>query len=751
MGVFEQFPYTNFHDLNLDWILNVIKELDKKIEAFVQENVLTYADPLQWNITSQYAKNTVVVDPVTGTAYMSTEAVPSGVLLTNSNYWQPIFNYKETVTNLKQQIAGIDTGDSGEAPADIKTGDLVWYRNKLYQAIRNIDTGNIVVVNTSIVPVTVEQAIHAIKYSGNLARTAGENITDQATGDYTNTAGGTNAQTASAFTRTANNGNIEDITGADTKRTAENIIDTATGDYTETAGDKTENYNNRTETDTGDVLENVTGKKTVNAEDIILNPANPLTYKAPENINDIFDYIPFKTIDGQEYQVLVNKNVNISNYTQIIKYEDQEDITDILNTALSHGNVMLTGTGSAIITKQIVIPNDKALLGNNADIMCGSTFNGDYAISVGTEQIVDYSSSKASLYSINIDCNKICNGVICKQAHATIENVKIKNTITGGIGIQTQAGNTRIYNCVVISPLTAYNTGIDIAGNADGIIDGFISFGTKIGIHMHETGGGELISNVHILAYDSDAENSDWENSIGILLEGPDANLTNIYVDNFRTGIKATKKFSCTNLFCFCYEYKNKANRYACDLSTNAFLVDNASVDDNATYYYINPENVFYMGTGSKAKFTFRHIENLKADDPCCIINFNKITNFPIEPAQGATETPILVSELHQVSRALSACVSIINEHFTISGILLKQSWESSPITVLDTGTYKAITTGYSVTLNVKHTGTLYYITLTTPANPGTIHVHSDGFSCIKHNLPMPTVSLTTDFTHQYK
>lgn len=27
MGLFEHFPYTNFHDLNLDWILNVVKKL----------------------------------------------------------------------------------------------------------------------------------------------------------------------------------------------------------------------------------------------------------------------------------------------------------------------------------------------------------------------------------------------------------------------------------------------------------------------------------------------------------------------------------------------------------------------------------------------------------------------------------------------------------------------------------------------------------------------------------------------------
>ena len=29
---FEQFPYTNLHDLNLDWLLKKIEELEKRIK-----------------------------------------------------------------------------------------------------------------------------------------------------------------------------------------------------------------------------------------------------------------------------------------------------------------------------------------------------------------------------------------------------------------------------------------------------------------------------------------------------------------------------------------------------------------------------------------------------------------------------------------------------------------------------------------------------------------------------------------------
>lgn len=34
MGLFEQFPYTNFHELNLDWILQQLKEFQERLDQF---------------------------------------------------------------------------------------------------------------------------------------------------------------------------------------------------------------------------------------------------------------------------------------------------------------------------------------------------------------------------------------------------------------------------------------------------------------------------------------------------------------------------------------------------------------------------------------------------------------------------------------------------------------------------------------------------------------------------------------------
>lgn len=43
MGLFEQFPYANFHELNLDWILAKIKELDEKVDN-IEDRILAQAN-----------------------------------------------------------------------------------------------------------------------------------------------------------------------------------------------------------------------------------------------------------------------------------------------------------------------------------------------------------------------------------------------------------------------------------------------------------------------------------------------------------------------------------------------------------------------------------------------------------------------------------------------------------------------------------------------------------------------------------
>ena len=93
--MFNQYPYLNLNDLNLDYLLRAIRLLEKKMSEFIALNSIKYADPIEWNITRTYEINTVVVDPSTGDGYLSVQPVPAGVALNNEDYWTKIFDVSE--------------------------------------------------------------------------------------------------------------------------------------------------------------------------------------------------------------------------------------------------------------------------------------------------------------------------------------------------------------------------------------------------------------------------------------------------------------------------------------------------------------------------------------------------------------------------------------------------------------------------------------------------------------------------------
>ena len=136
------YPYTDFHELNADFLVTSMLELKKLMETFVALNIIKYADPLQWDITKQYEKNTVVIDS-DGVAYISVQPVPEGVSLSNTDYWCVVF--------------------------DLDKGDWVVIDNVLYIALTDIVIGTAYVIDTNIKRITVEEMNQVIYSPANTA------------------------------------------------------------------------------------------------------------------------------------------------------------------------------------------------------------------------------------------------------------------------------------------------------------------------------------------------------------------------------------------------------------------------------------------------------------------------------------------------------------------------------------------------------------------------------------------------------
>lgn len=154
MGLYDHWPYTNFHELNLTWLLRRMEDLSNVVENFVTLNTIKYADPIQWNITTQYEPNTVVVDPQRGTAYISSKPVPAGVALTNTDYWSVIFTLDMLSAN--DNITFRDEGSNILSTFASIEGDWLLWNGDLYKVTQAINVNEAYVVGYNLTRYTVE-------------------------------------------------------------------------------------------------------------------------------------------------------------------------------------------------------------------------------------------------------------------------------------------------------------------------------------------------------------------------------------------------------------------------------------------------------------------------------------------------------------------------------------------------------------------------------------------------------------------
>lgn len=179
--MFNEYPYRNLTDVNLDYILKHIKELETNLQDFIKLNTIKYADPIDWNISRQYESNTVVVNELTGVAYLSTQPVPAGVDVTNTDYWTPIFTLD--FVNMNKNITLRNDGNNNNATFPSVTGDWLIVGGQLYKVIQDIALHTAYVVGYNIQVYSVELFVK--DYLNQVLNLIGD-LTDLTTSDRTN-------------------------------------------------------------------------------------------------------------------------------------------------------------------------------------------------------------------------------------------------------------------------------------------------------------------------------------------------------------------------------------------------------------------------------------------------------------------------------------------------------------------------------------------------------------------------------------
>ena len=155
---YNKYPYTDFHELNLDYILEQIKQLRKAFDDFVGINTITFADPILWSVTEDYGKNVVVLDN-SGNAYLSLQIIPAGISLDNDEYWMEIFNFTAFINAIDSNITFNIEYNTEKATANYAVDDWILIDNILYRVTAPISIDDTFDEGVNITRFTLEQFI----------------------------------------------------------------------------------------------------------------------------------------------------------------------------------------------------------------------------------------------------------------------------------------------------------------------------------------------------------------------------------------------------------------------------------------------------------------------------------------------------------------------------------------------------------------------------------------------------------------
>lgn len=291
----------HMYQYDIGWLVDKILSFETELNTAIDLKTIHYADPIKWDITTQYAPNTVVVDPKTGTAYMSKVPVPSGVLLTNSDYWVVIFNYQRIYDKIMSGVAFNDK-DNLNATKDLLVNDLVWYGGDLYRCTRAIPEGTTYIPGTNLTPTTIADCLATYYGRDRVAQVLNDTV--NVSGDYTLNAGDI-AETASHVTINSTQDMLLDADG--------NLTEQVTGSKTTEVGGKlTERVTSSRELDIdGDDSIHVDGVSSINRGGAVTEVyGSSVDKRVTGAFTESFEDTATSTYDGKK--IIKGKDIDVT-------------------------------------------------------------------------------------------------------------------------------------------------------------------------------------------------------------------------------------------------------------------------------------------------------------------------------------------------------------------------------------------------------------------------------------------------------
>lgn len=334
----------NMYQYNLGWLIEELLSFKNDLATAIDLKTIKYADPIQWNITTQYPANTVVIDPNTGIAYMSKTAVPQGIVLSNTDYWTVIFDYAAIYNDIMRGVA-FNEENNEHASKDMLVNDLVWFGGKLYRVTKPITAGGQYLPDNNIVLTSIESLLSTYYGRDRVAQVLNDTL--NVSGDYTINAGDI-AETSTNRTEKVTSDKTVDIDG--------NYTSIVEGNYNSTAN----------------------GMQSITAKSLKVHSDTPLQFGTPAKFNDWLNSIKLVAENGEEYDVLANGERLANTPLSFVTPEEfgaiGDGVTDDSSAIMAAFNEAKTNNRILLLGQSYRIDNDLDFDGYN-DAGNYTTFN----------------------------------------------------------------------------------------------------------------------------------------------------------------------------------------------------------------------------------------------------------------------------------------------------------------------------------------------------------------------------------------
>lgn len=420
----------------------MVSKVIEVMQQYIETSSISYADPIQWDITKQYPRNTVVVT-VNGDGYLSTQPVPIGIDIDNEDYWTKIGNFSELWGSVKLAITPVDEKLKTTASANRNINDLVWLNNDLYVITKAMDAGTRYIEGTNCKKTNIGEQLNDLNTKVDNNKSSVDDSIKKINTDIEN------------INTNLNKKIDKDTVGNLDQTVSGNMNQTVSGDYTIKANKfavkSTKGFYNALV-----VANEPNTPVTIGSQGGTFLDGPVKTSMIVQHYNDNFDWWPLMDSRGNDHKVALIRDtadfstipsspVDIRKY-QDLKMDGTDDITATINTHTKNEPLFIPA-GTYKVSAPLQIKHSLYGAGSSRDPARGTSDTIlQYTASptaFGSQGVITVSGDDVTgnivIANLDITCSGMIGGIVFttnKYTDNSIYNVSINKVKSYGVYLQ---------------------------------------------------------------------------------------------------------------------------------------------------------------------------------------------------------------------------------------------------------------------------------------------------------------------------